>query len=84
MTTTDDPVAAEYGLVFASYRGQGTLRGKNQVEARCTFSAFQLRDGKVVVLTKVSDFENPWLSDVNAVESLEGTTADGHALSAKG
>lgn len=84
MTIVSDPVANEYGPVFAAYRGHGKLRGKNEDEAPCTFSAFQLRDGKVIVLTKVTNFENHWVSTINAVDSLTGTTAAGQALSARG
>src|SRR5712692_2621299 len=73
MTILEDPAPAEYGPIFAFYRGDGKVRGRNQHEAPCTFWAFQLRDGHVIVLTKVRDFGNPWLFDVNAVESVIGT-----------
>ncbi|MGH9460943.1 MAG: hypothetical protein ACRD1X_06970 [Vicinamibacteria bacterium] len=79
----DDRTAAnEYGAVFASYCGLGRLRGKNGQDAPCSFSAFQLRDGNVIVLWKVLDPDIFWVSDLNATQSLTGTTDTGAALSA--
>jgi hypothetical protein len=83
MAAPADHEALEYGSVFASYRGHGTLRGKRGLGAPCDFLAFQLRDGNVVVLTNTS-FENTWLFDVNVAETLHGTTTDGRSLLAQG
>lgn len=73
----------EYGAVLKEYQGNGVLTSDQAGKARCTFRAFQLRDGAVVVLC---DLERSGLTRTIAESagSVTGETADGHEVEVVG
>ena len=44
----------DYEAVFSEYEGSGIPRAEGRFEAPCTFSVFQLRDGSVILLVRLS------------------------------
>lgn len=74
----------EYGAVLAEYEGRGTLRQGDSADTQCTFRAFQLRDGYVVVLCEAPDAGLSWLLSSARAMGLTGTTVDGWPVTAKG
>jgi hypothetical protein len=71
----------EYGGVLAEYSCTGTVRWKHRAATSCTFQAFQLRDGQVIVLCKMTDVG---LTTFDTVEALTGTTHDGRTVTTSG
>ena len=74
----------EYGAVFAAYQGSGTLRHKGGGEDPCTFSAFQLRDGHIVLSLNLELANPARYFEGTTLETIAGTTNDGHQFSATG
>jgi hypothetical protein len=74
--------ANEYGALFASYEGSGSLKLKEGGEVPCTFRAFQLRDGHVMLAGKIEPDVPGVYFGLNAAEAIVGTTTGGQHLSA--
>jgi len=80
----EDEAINEYGLVHASYSGEGTLFGAQGEEESCSFCVFQLRDGCCVALTEVRDPDPVRALQFNTATSLVGATSDDRPLTATG
>lgn len=76
--------ANEYGALFASYEGSGSLKLKGGREVPCTFRAFQLRDGQVILVGKVDPSVPEAYFGIIRAEAMVGTTTSGQHLSAAG